>query len=341
MAWWSTRLTLGTIGLLILFTLGTGTGYLYYFAHRPLALESTERLVVEPGTSFRAVVQDLVAQGWLDRELEMLLLGWLLGTSSEIQAGEYRLSPDQSPLELIRIMEVGKVILHAVTFPEGWRIARFLSRIRKTEALTQGGLPNGPQDPRLLEILGLDPEKYINAEGWLFPDTYWFRHGTSGVSILRRSHARMQKVLRTEWTDRIEDLPLSEPYKALILASIVEKEAAVAGERRLIAGVFTNRLRRGMRLEADPTVIYGLGEQYTGDLEARDLRRKTSYNTYEIRGLPPGPIANPGRASIQAVCHPQATDALFFVSRGDGTHIFSSTLEEHQRAVARFQKHGE
>lgn len=341
MAWWSTRLTLGTIGLLILFALSTGTGYLYYFAHRPLAPESTERLVVEPGTSFRAVVQDLVAQGWLDRELEMLLLGWLLGASSEIQAGEYRLSPGQSPLELIRVMEAGKVILHSVTFPEGWRVARFLSRIRETEALTQGGLPNGPQDPRLLEILGLDPGKYTNAEGWLFPDTYWFRQGASGVSILRRSHTRMQKVLRTEWTDRNKDLPLSGPYEALILASIVEKEAAVAGERRLIAGVFTNRLRRGMRLEADPTVIYGLGEQYKGDLEAQDLHYKTSYNTYEIRGLPPGPIANPGRGSIQAVCRPQATDALFFVSRGDGTHIFSSTLEEHRRAVARFQKQGE
>ena len=179
-----------------------------------------------------------------------------------------------------------------------------------------------------------------HPEGRFFPDTYYYTKGETDLMILAKAYDKMQKLLQQEWQGRVANLPLKDPYEALILASIVEKETGRADERRQIAGVFINRLRRGMRLQTDPTVIYGMGESFDGNLRLKDLRRDTPYNTYTRRGLPPTPVALPGKESLQAVLHPEASDALFFVARGDGSHEFSATLEQHNKAVIKYQLNG-
>ncbi|MFP4561004.1 MAG: endolytic transglycosylase MltG [Thiohalorhabdus sp.] len=317
-----------------------GAWHLQEFATRPLGPATEPLLEVPEGASFRTVVQRMKDKGWVDRPLEMRLLGRLFHVAPRIHAGEYRLTPDMTPLDVLEALTSGDVVLHSVSFPEGKTVRQFLERLRAKEALDFPTLPEGPGDPALLDMLNLDERGYESAEGWLFPETYRFTRGTSATQILRRSHERMLRVLEEEWANREEDLPYDEPYEALVLASIVEKETAVPEERREIAGVFINRLRKGMRLQTDPTVIYGLGKEFDGDLRTRHLRDRTPYNTYRIDGLPPTPIANPGRAAIRAVCQPEDTDALYFVSRGDGTHVFSETLQEHNRAVRRYQLGG-
>ncbi|MFB6260568.1 MAG: endolytic transglycosylase MltG, partial [Thiohalorhabdaceae bacterium] len=184
---------------------------------------------------------------------------------------------------------------------------------------------------------GLTERGHDSAEGWLFPETYRFSRGHPAEAILTKAHDRMRAILKEEWAGRAADLPLDSAYEALILASIVEKETAVPSERPLIASVFVNRLRDGMRLQTDPTVIYGMGDSFDGNLQRQDLRRPTPYNTYTSAGLPPTPIANPGRAAIKAACQPADSDYRYFVSRGDGSHVFSETLDEHNRAVRRYQ----
>lgn len=333
---WKRWLALGAV--LGLVAAGLAARHVYLFATQPLPVAQEAVLTVPEGASYNQVVAQMVGQGLVagDDALELKLLGRLLGMTARIHAGEYRLRPGMTPLGLLEDLVAGNVILHAVTLPEGWTVRDFLDRLRKAQpALDTSRLPAGPEDPALLRLLGLDQGG--SAEGWLFPETYRYRRGERARAILRQAHQRMRTTLEEEWARRDGDLPLDGPYQALILASIIEKETAVAAERDRIAGVFMNRLREGMRLQTDPTVIYGLGEAFDGNLQRHHLRQDTAYNTYRRAGLPPTPIANPGRAAIRAACQPAATDARYFVARGDGSHVFSETLAEHNRAVRRYQ----
>ncbi len=334
------------LGSLTGFLVGTGVvvlaglgGYLYRFATSPLPVAKETILVVPEGASYNAVAARLIAKGLARPEdaLALQLLGRYLGITARIRAGEYRVEPHTTPLTLLKALAKGRVASRSVTLPEGWKVARFLERLRETKGLDTAELPYGPRDPALTRFLGLSEKEYPHAEGWLFPDTYRFQRGDRAKALLKRSHRRMRTVLAEEWANRSEGLPLTGSYEALILASIVEKETAMPEERPLIAGVFLNRLRTGMRLQADPTVIYGLGEAFSGNLQESDLASSSPYNTYQKLGLPPTPIANPGRRAIRAVCQPASTEARYFVSQGNGQHVFSETLQEHNRAVRRYQ----
>lgn len=250
-----------------------------------------------------------------------------------IKAGEYRLSRHESPRSILDKLQEGKVITYDVTLIEGTNFQEVLTRLASHTKLAS--LLLGRPLAEQLDLLGLD---IAHPEGWFYPDTYRFIAGDTDVSILRRAHAKMHALLMAEWPQRDEGLPYETPYEALIMASIIEKETGVEGERPAIAGVFVRRLQRGMRLQTDPTVIYGLGLQFDGNLTRAHLRQDTPYNTYTRAGLPPTPIAMPGAKAIRAALHPLAGDALYFVAKGDGSHYFSATLEEHNEAVRRHQR---
>jgi UPF0755 protein len=254
------------------------------------------------------------------------------GLATRIKAGEYRLQPGTSPALLLAQFVAGDVILHALTLPEGWTFRQALAAIHAS-ATVESEL-RGLKDATILARLGL---REAHPEGLFFPDTYRFPRGTTDRELLRQAHARLERELASAWNSRAGELPLESPYQALILASLVEKETGAADERPLIAGVFVNRLRRGMRLQTDPSVIYGLGDKFDGNLRKRDLEADTPYNTYTRAGLPPTPIALVGREALAAALHPAPTDALYFVAtgRGDGRHFFAPTLEAHNANVAR------
>jgi len=300
---------------------------------QPLAIAGEgEMLLVEEGASLQSVAADLQRRGILRHPRLFLLYGRLSGLDHRVHRGEYRLNPGLDMRALLGLLNRGEVVQYLVTLPEGITVAAAIGLLQAREPLAAE--LRGPRDPRLL---ALSP-RGGNAEGLFFPDTYRFERGHSDWHILSRAHQRMLAVLGEEWRGRAQGLPLESPYEALILASIVERETAVAGERARIAGVFVRRLRAGMRLQTDPTVIYGLGEAFDGNLRRRDLKdRDNPYNTYRHGGLPPTPIALPGRAALHAALHPAEGDALYFVARGDGSHQFSRTLQEHEAAVRRYQ----
>jgi len=335
--WLFLALVLGLVGA------GLGVRHFYLFATQPLPVSEEAVLDVPEGVGYSRLVARLVENGWAKPgdAFELKVLGRVFGVTARIHAGEYRLSPGVTPMALLDDLVGGKVILHSVTLPEGWTVKEFLARLRTKENLDTTKLPQGAEDPALLRMLELAGKKGASsAEGWLFPETYRFRRGDQAAEILRQAHERMRAILAEEWAKRDADLPIDSAYEALILASIVEKETAVPAERAKIAGVFVNRLRSGMRLQTDPTVIYGLGDAFDGNLQRHHLRQPTPYNTYRHAGLPPTPIANPGRDAIRAACQPAETDARYFVARGDGTHVFSETLAEHNEAVRRYQLGG-
>ncbi|MEF8793539.1 endolytic transglycosylase MltG [Thiohalorhabdus sp.] len=335
--WLFLALVLGLVAL------GLAGRHVYQVATSPMALAEKGILEVPEGAGYNRVIQRLADKGWVNPGdiLALKVLGRVLGVTAQIHAGEYRLSPQTKPLGLLNQLVSGDVIMHSLTLPEGRTVRDFLTRLRESESLATQDLPDGPEDQELVALLGLAERGHDSAEGWFFPETYRFSRGRRAKSILTQAHERMRSVLEKEWGNRAEDLPLDDAYQALILASIVEKETAAPSERALIAGVFVNRLRQGMRLQTDPTVIYGLGNAFDGNLQHQDLRRPTPYNTYTQTGLPPTPIANPGRAAIRAACQPADTDYRYFVSSGDGSHVFSETLAEHNRAVQRFQLGGQ
>ncbi|HWX70284.1 MAG TPA: endolytic transglycosylase MltG [Steroidobacteraceae bacterium] len=288
------------------------------------------RIEVEPGTSVRGVLGRLEASGDLRnaRAVEWYLR--LHGVKPHVQSGEYELPAYASPAQILALFEEGKVILEQVTVVEGATFADFIAALAEHPQIAH--TLNGKSPAGIMAALG---HPGLAAEGEFFPDTYRFAAHTSDVAILTLAYDSMQRALASAWQDRSSDLPLETPYQALILASMIEKEAALETERPLIAGVFVNRLRRGMRLQSDPTVVYGLGEHYDGTIHTRDLLRDNPYNTYTREGLPPTPIALPGRESLRAVVQPAPTAALYFVATGlgDGAHHFSSTLQEHNSAV--------
>ncbi len=289
-------------------------------------------LEVHPGDSLVAVAKRLETDHGLDHALYLRGLALLRGVSRKIQVGEYRIERGLPLDQLLDRMVRGAVVQYPITLVEGWTFAQAVAKVQAHPKVTAHAIGWSAQEwVRTLEIQADHPE------GWLFPDTYHLSKGTPDWLVLKRATERMQAVLTQEWDARRENLPLSSPYEALILASIIEKETAVAAERQQIAGVFVRRLERGMRLQTDPTVIYGLGAGFDGDLRWRDLRSDGPYNTYMRKGLPPTPIALPGRASVHAALHPGDGDALYFVARGDGTHEFNATYAAHEEAVTHYQ----
>jgi UPF0755 protein len=260
------------------------------------------------------------------------LLAERMGVSQKLQAGEYRIETDASPRSLLQAIADGRVVQYRVTILEGSRFRELRLALARVGELTQ--TIDGLSDQEVLARIGATE---VHPEGLFLPDTYFFPRGFSDVELLKRAYWAQKKLVEALWQERAPDLPLADAYQALILASVVEKETGRAGERPEIAGVFVNRLRQGWRLQTDPTVIYGLGEAFDGNLRRVDLETDTPYNTYTRFGLPPTPIAMPGRAALEASVKPATTEAMYFVARGDGSHVFSRTLDEHNRAVRRFQ----
>jgi UPF0755 protein len=311
-----------------------GCGALGYYAWRPLPLPAMPfAFDLKQGSSLKGIARNLQQAGLLQQDWAFVILVRLLGQSAEIKAGSYELTHPVTPLELARIITQGEVSLRQVSVIEGWTFHQMRAALNATPDITHDTL--NLSDAEILQRIGA-PENH--PEGLFFPDTYNFAAGSSDLTIFRRAYQAMQQRLQAAWEAREPGLPLETPYQALILASIVEKETGTPGDRPMIAGVFVNRLRKGMLLQTDPTVIYGLGEQFDGNLRKRDLLADNSYNTYTRPGLTPTPIALPGVAALQAALHPAQTDALYFVARGDGSSHFSSSLAEHNQAVNQYQK---
>lgn len=288
---------------------------------------------IERGDSLRNIAQQLADADVLPNAWSFILLAHMTGYSASLKAGEYELTQNLSPLDLLKYLSQGKVKQHAVTFLEGWTFSQFRKVLDEHPAIQHKS--SKLSESELLTLIGANEPK---AEGIFFPDTYFFTRNSSDLTILKRAYHAMQRHLETEWISRQKSLPLKNSYEGLILASIIEKETGTDSERAWIAGVFINRLRHRMKLQTDPTVIYGMGDKFDGNLRKIDLQADHAYNTYTRSGLPPTPIAMPGLASIRAAFNPAITDKLYFVAKGDGTSHFSSTLEEHNRAVMKYQK---
>ncbi|MGA7179180.1 MAG: endolytic transglycosylase MltG [Thiobacillaceae bacterium] len=326
--------TIKRLFVLILLVLAAGMGWLAWYSQQPLIAKSLpQQFVVIPGTSLKGIAVQLGKVGIIDHPLAFRILGRLMGKSANIKAGVYTIDVPMTPVELYRKMERGEVTQAAIRFIEGWNIREVRSALNACSELRHDS--ETLDDEALLAVVGA---KESNLEGLFFPDTYFFSPGASDLDILRRAYRVQQAKLHKAWETRVAGLPYQSPYDALIMASIIEKETGEPEERPLIAAVFLNRLKFGMRLQTDPTVIYGLGEKFDGNLRKIDLERDTAYNTYTRKGLPPTPIAMPGEASIMAALHPVQSRALYFVSRGNGTHVFSDNLAEHNRAVNRYQR---
>jgi UPF0755 protein len=326
--------TLRRLLFLVLMLVTLAAAAIFYWLERPLPLASdVVELSIEAGTSPKAIASD-----WVDAGVQVspwLLYEWFRwsGKSRKIRAGSYEIDRHTTPRSLLNKMVRGDVTLATVRFIEGWTMRQVRAELAKAEGL----LPTiqALSDADLMTALGASGQ---SAEGAFFPDTYAYNKGSTDLAVLRRAHQAMNKKLAAAWAQRAADLPLQNPQQALILASIIEKETGSSQDRRLVASVFINRLRLGMLLQTDPTVIYGLGPSFDGNLRKRDLQTDTPYNTYTRGGLPPTPIAMPGKASLLAAVQPQPSKALYFVARGDGTSEFSDNLAAHNRAVNKYQR---
>lgn len=308
-----------------------GAASLKSYLDTPLNLQAEEQIEVPAGMSLTRLANQLADQGLLT--LPQLFTAYArLTDQTAIRVGEYQLDAGINPRQLLDLLISGKVVNYQLTFPEGLSFKEWRAILAEQPKLTKK--LSGLTAQELLQQLSLDIE---HPEGWFFPDTYLYSAGDSDYDVLLQSHTRMRKILAEEWKSRSEGLPFNTPYEALILASIVEKETGVGSERGEIAGVFVRRLKKGMRLQTDPTVIYGLGDKYQGNITRSHLKQPTAYNTYVINGLPPTPIAMPGREAIHAALHPVKGKSLYFVAKGDGSHYFSATLKEHVQAVKRYQ----
>ncbi len=302
----------------------------YFFLTKPLGLTEEISYDYSPGTSVSALGRDLEAQNIISNRMYFSLWARITGSSRLLKAGEYQLTPELNVLGLFRLMEEGKVQLYSLTLVEGLTFKQMMQQIEQSPYLKHQ--LSGMSAEQVMQAIGYPGE---HPEGRFFPDTYRFPKGMSDIELLKKAYTEMHTRLEVAWQERQQGLPLKNAYEALTLASIVEKESAIAEERTLIAGVFINRLRKGMRLQTDPTVIYGMGDAYDGDIRFRDLRTDTPYNTYTRKGLPPTPIAMPGQGALDAVSQPDTTDYIYFVALSDqsGRHVFSRTLAEHEHAV--------
>jgi UPF0755 protein len=309
------------------------TGLLTYYAITSLKLQpDSQEIIIQPKSGLKSIANQLVKQGVLTEPWRFIILAKVLRKESYLQAGDYTLNRNVTPYQLLLSLNHGKATQGSVTFIEGRTFAQMRAKLEKNDAVKQ--TISVLSESEILKNMG---SEYSIAEGLFFPDTYYFDRNTADTVMLQRSYEAMRTKLDAAWKNRAAGLPYKNSYQALIMASIVEKETGQAGERPLIAGVFINRLRIGMRLQTDPTVIYGMGAQYKGNIRKKDLLTDTPYNTYTRNGLPPTPIAMPGLASIEAALHPASTKALYFVGKGDGSHAFSNSLEEHNRAVVKYQ----
>jgi UPF0755 protein len=319
---------LALLGLLLGVVAWQGWERYQDFLQTPVSITGSEQVfLLEQGASGTEIVDQLGALG-------VTRPGWhwrlLMKLEPRVyRAGEYRLTAGMTPREVLAKLSSDQVVQHRFTLVEGWTFKQLVDALATNQELVHELDPADPDSLKSLTAsLGVE-----HPEGWFLPETYQFTRGDSDRDILGRAHAAMQRALEDAWNSRDEDLPIDSPYELLILASIIEKETSLVEERPMVAGVFVRRLKKGMKLQTDPTVIYGLGDSFDGDIRRRDLRTDTPYNTYTRRGLPPTPIAMPGRESLMAAAAPAAGDVLYFVADGNGGHTFSATLEDHQRAV--------
>jgi UPF0755 protein len=326
------RLIVALILMLVLATAGIDIWQGLRSLDEPLNLAAPLRVKVPIGSRFARVAMDLGRQGVVVWPRAWVLYARWKGVAAAIKAGEYEIEPGMTPRGLLEKMVSGQVLLHSLTIVDGWRVPDLLLALRRNPDILS---TLAPETSSLMERLGFSG---LNAEGQFLPETYRFPSGTTDLELLRQAHAALTRVLDTAWAGREPTLPLQSANELLIMASIVEKESGLPDELPKIAGLYLHRLSIGMRLQADPTVIYGLGESYDGDLHAVDLRTDGPYNTYTRAGLPPTPIALAGAAAIEATARPDKTDAIYFVAsaKGDGSHVFSATLEQHNAAVAQY-----
>jgi UPF0755 protein len=320
-----------SIALLILLAwLGTG----YYSAINTPVTQQDLIIEIEKGDSFDKIIQKLLSQQLNIDPFWFKAIAFQKRLTNKLKAGEYELRTGLTSPQILAMFSEGRAKKYAITFPEGWSLKEIVLEIEKTPYLKQT-LPK-LASTEIASQLGISEK---NPEGWFFPDTYYFEKNATDFSILKRAYEKMQSVLEKEWQNKDSSLPYKNAYEALIMASIVEKETGAKSERAKIAGVFVRRLEKAMLLQTDPTVIYGMGDHYKGNIRATDLTTATPYNTYVITGLPPTPIAMPGQDAIHAALHPDKDNKLYFVAKGDGSHKFSATLNEHNQAVNNFQKH--
>lgn len=301
----------------------------------PIITGHSKMIEIEQGDSFKRITNKLIEQKIAIEPLWFKLIAYEKKVSNKLKAGEYELKPGLTMPGILAVFVKGKSKQYSITFPEGWSFKTILEEIRKNPNLekTLGGMD-------FQTIMAKLNSAYKHPEGLFFPDTYFFNSRTTDFDLLKTAHNKMKFILEKEWKNKQKGIPLENPYQALILASIIEKETGAASERAIISGVFTRRLKKGMLLQTDPTVIYGMGDSYKGNIRYKDLRQATAYNTYVIRGLPPTPIAMPGQQAIHAALHPAKGKSLYFVAKGDGkgTHVFSATLREHNNAVNKYQR---
>lgn len=308
--------------------------WLYLHVHSSVSLPAIPYdMSIPAGANLKQVSQQLEDAGVILNKWTFILLARYQNQESAIKAGDYRFKENLTQVALLRALIKGDVIQNEIRFIEGWTFAQIRQVLN--EHPTIRNFTTGLSEQEILRVIGAVE---TSAEGLFFPDTYYFVRDSSDIEILQRAYQNMQNHLESSWIARAESLPLTTPYEALILASIIEKETGLESDRAEIAGVFINRLRKGMRLQTDPTIIYGLGEQFDGNLRKKDLLSDQEYNTYTRSGLPPTPIAMPGLASIRAALNPSETDALYFVAKGNGESQFSTNLTDHNKAVNKYQK---
>ncbi|MBC3376757.1 endolytic transglycosylase MltG [Pseudomonas sp. SWRI92] len=312
--------------------LGASAWKIHSALQQPLNIAQEELLDVPNGTTPTGTFNRLEADG-LIKDAFWLRVYWRFNLAGQpLHSGEYRMTPGMTMEGLIGVWKRGEVVQYSVTLVEGWNFRQVRAALAKAEKLEQ--TVAGLSDSQVMERLG---HSGVFPEGRFFPDTYRFVRGMSDVDLLKKAYDRLEDVLAKEWAQRAADVPYTQPYQALIMASLIEKETGVPQERGQIAGVFVRRLRLGMLLQTDPTVIYGLGERYTGKLTRAHLKEPNPYNTYLVPGLPPTPIAMVGREAIHAALNPADGNSLYFVARGDGSHVFSDDLETHNNAVREYQ----
>jgi len=315
---------------------GLATGWfvlqLSSFKNSPINLDQEQVFVIAPGASLNKIAHAMQAEGLIEQPRYLTLLGRWYGHAAKLKVGEFLLMPGMTPLQVLDKIVAGDVLQYSLTVVEGWSFKQMLKAINGHEKLKHDLKDLSPE--QIMDKLGKPGE---HPEGRFLPETYHFNLGMTDLDFLKRAYEAMQQRLQQEWQMREEELPYQSAYEALIMASIIEKETAVPAERAEIAGVFVRRLQKNMRLQTDPTVIYGIGDSYDGNIRRRDLRRDTPYNTYTRHGLTPTPIALPGADAIHAALHPAKGDSLYFVSKGNGSHYFSSSLEEHINAVRKYQ----
>jgi UPF0755 protein len=325
---------LSLVVALIVFSIGGGYWLYQYVLQAPLPLKQEWHYTLAPKTNLYQVAKDLKQQELINypTAITWIAIARLQKKAHRIKAGEYAITIGTTPQQLLDILVKGKSIQYALTIPEGWNFNQLMAAVNEHPYLSH-------------TLAQLDKTTIMHQLGWsdqhpegrFYPDTYYFPKGMTDVAFLKRAYRLMASELKKAWAKRQTDLPLKTPYEALILASLIEKETAVAAERPLIAGVFTRRLKKGIPLQTDPTVIYALGKTYDGNIRQQDLKLDNPYNTYVYKGLPPTPIAMPGRSALQAAVNPTPGDTLYFVAKGDGSHYFSASYSEHACAVIEYQ----